>query len=433
MNISGLSKYQKIILWAGGGLLFSLLFFLLRPYVTPGFLWRYILVDEGIIYALAFYLLISFCWLRRSFFNRRNFLRISVLTSSVLASFTLLELTVRKLSPTPMFLPILPTIPNVREVRGEVPLRGISSYSRHTTNEWGLRGDPVPLEWEKTFTILAIGGSTTHCYYLDDKKTWPHLLQEHLKAEKGSVWVGNAGFDGHSTRGHLLVMDSIVKKVKPDGLVFLVGINDLALSLDEKARGGYYDRMRYSPRKWEHPLDRLRTFHLARLWKQIVFKEVIVNSEVFHSDLGLTESEPELFTELPEKLEDILPSLEEFRSNVKQLIKGGRDLGCQMMFMFMTQPMLSDDSERWAKIVGQSFFIRQGNLKISAVTYWRMLGLFNKALIECCAELDVPCYDLSMAVPHEEEYFYDFVHFTEAGASLVARRAAEQVLTHFKF
>jgi hypothetical protein len=39
------------------------------------------------------------------------------------------------------------------------------------------------------------------------------------------------------------------------------------------------------------------------------------------------------------------PSWGEFRSNVKQLIKSGKDLGCRMMFM------LSDDSDRWARIV----------------------------------------------------------------------------------
>ena len=330
-----------------------------------------------------------------------------------------------------MFLPLLPTIPNVREVRGQVPLRGVSSYSRHSTNEWGLRGDPIPLNWKQSFTILAIGGSTTHCFYLDDKKTWPHLLQEHLNADGKKVWVGNAGFDGHSTRGHLTVVKAIVKKVKPNALIFLVGINDLALSLDKKARGGYYDSMRYTPQKLQHPLDRLRTFHLARQWKQVIFDEVAVNGGVFHNNMVQTVLAPEEFTPLPEDLREILPSLDEYKINVGTLIKNCSELGCQVMFM--TQPMLFDDSERWENIVGQNFFIRQGGLRLSAATYWRMLSLFNKTLIKCCAELDVPCYDLSMSIPHDEEYFYDPVHFTEAGAMLVAKFTAEEVLRQFKF
>lgn len=430
VNICELSKTRKISLWIGGGGIFLILFMLLRPYVSPQFLHPYILDNKGVIYALCIYLLASICWVKRGIFRRRNLLRMSILLCSILLSFAFLELTVRKLSPTPMFLPLLPTIPNVREVRGKIPLRGISSYSRHSTNEWGLRGDPIPLNWAQTFTILTIGGSTTHCLYLDDKKTWPHLLQEHLKTERKSLWVGNAGFDGHSTRGHLTVMDAIVKKVRPSALIFLVGINDLALSLDEKAKSGYYDNMRVTPQKWEHPWDRLRTFHLARQWKQVIFDEVAVGG-VFHSNGNHTVATPEEFTPLPEDLRQMLPSLEKFKTNIGTLIKNGRELGCQILFM--TQPMLFDDSERWENIVGQTFFIRQGGLKISAATYWRMLSFFNQSLVKCCAELDIPCYDLSNSIPHDEEYFYDPVHFTEAGATLVAKCTAEQVLRHFRF
>ena len=68
--------------------------------------------------------------------------------------------------------------------------------------------------------------------YLDDSKTWPHLVQEDLRKGCPGAWVGNAGLDGHSSHGHVLLMDKVITKIHPDILIFLVGLNDLALSVE---------------------------------------------------------------------------------------------------------------------------------------------------------------------------------------------------------
>jgi hypothetical protein len=55
---------------------------------------------------------------------------------------------------------------------------GIEGNSYFVTNSIGFRADELPKESCKQ--IIAIGGSTTECYYLDQSETWTDLLQQGL-------------------------------------------------------------------------------------------------------------------------------------------------------------------------------------------------------------------------------------------------------------
>ena len=101
----------------------------------------------------------------------------------------------------------------------------------HSRNSIGLRGQEPPLTFDRHLTIVAVGGSTTECYYLSDGKTWPHLLSQHLSQHFSSVWLNNnAGMDGHSTFGHTVLAKNYLSAVRPKVALFLVGVNDVARS-----------------------------------------------------------------------------------------------------------------------------------------------------------------------------------------------------------
>ena len=72
-------------------------------------------------------------------------------------------------------------------------LKGASEQSSLTINAQGMRGDPLPDD--QRIQLLAIGGSTTICTYLDDADAWPFLVQQLLESELGvgSVWVATWG------------------------------------------------------------------------------------------------------------------------------------------------------------------------------------------------------------------------------------------------
>lgn len=133
--------------------------------------------------------------------------RFSLLGTSFIVAFVLAgligELAFRWIRPLPPFRTSIPLRPNSR-MELHTDLRGVATQGIHTTNSWGFRGDAPPKDWNKYYTIIAVGGSTTQCFYLDDEKTWPRLLEKYLTSSTlSNFWIGNGGTDGQTTRAHL--------------------------------------------------------------------------------------------------------------------------------------------------------------------------------------------------------------------------------------
>jgi lysophospholipase L1-like esterase len=391
------------------------------PFWCPEFLFSYLLTWIGFIPATLFYVALVYCCEHpEKVFRRKNAYRLGAFTFVMSFGLVVLELTVRRVSPPPPFLPRLQTLPNRFQHMSDINLRGLSSERMLTTNAWGLRGDAVPGEWDKFETILAIGGSTTHCYYLDDSKTWPAQFQKILRLKRPNVWVGNTGVDGHSTRGHLVTMKYIVKSVRPSALIYLTGMNDLYLSFEKSKRDApVYQFTAFEPEWWEH----FRLLQIARLWKVILIDGVPTSRHSKHFNYDPKVNPDAVYDAAPEDLSLWLVTLQEYRANLESLISQGRELGCRMVFM--TQPLLFGDAEKWDQMMGKEFWSGEQKFIISGATYWKLLQAYNQELIEVCKENKIPCLDLASKIPHSEEYFYDIVHLTEYGALKVAEYAAD--------
>ena len=289
----------------------------------------------------------------------------------------------------------------------------------HTTNKWGFRGDEPPADWDHFLTIVTIGGSTTQCFYLDDRKTWPHLLQERLKGKYSKVWVGNAGLDGHSSRAHLIMMKRAIPKIKPDAVIFLVGINDLLISLSEDEKG---HRSQFENTEWTYKFwTSSRLLQVLHTWKLILFDHVHVVTRTRHRvfvPTPLTEKE----VPLPADLREALPFLDAYRRNIEEIIRLGKAMNIRTVFL--TQPMRFEDTPYWRGIEAQFYWTKSQKGKRSAATLWRLLLVYNKELLEICKREKVDCFDLASVVPHRDAYFYDTTHFTERGAELVAQKVS---------
>ncbi len=83
-------------------------------------------------------------------------------------------------------------------------------------------------------TIIAVGGSTTHSRYISEGNTWIDLLGEKLKKSFPKLWINNAGSDGQTTYGHLILMEDIIVKLRPKMVLFLVGANDQRFEASQK-------------------------------------------------------------------------------------------------------------------------------------------------------------------------------------------------------
>ncbi len=290
----------------------------------------------------------------------------------------------------------------------------MSPIISHTTNSMGFRGEEPPEDWETWFTIVTIGGSTTHCFCVDDQRTWSHLLQENLRMNESETWVGNAGFSGHSTRAHIVLRKEVIPNVKPDMVVLLVGTNDVVYStkLDPDGVGIGTEK----PSLGHRLIYSSRLLQLLNIWIKGSFGEMHLLTEEVPPYIRIPLDGPEM--EVPDDIRDLCTSLDEYHSNIMEIIRLGRISEVQVVFM--TQPSLWEDSDYWHGIQESYYWDVSEDSKLSAATVWRILDVFNSELISICASEGIPCLDLASQVPHSPEYFYDGMHLNEAGSIIVA-------------
>lgn len=326
---------------------------------------------------------------------------------------------------------------------------GISGVSHFVVDAEGLRGDELGPEHD--VRLLAVGGSTTQCLYLDQDEAWPQRVQQLLQERLGPghrVWVGNAGKAGRRTRDHVLQVRHLLDQI-PDVrvVVLLVGANDVMRRLADGARYRPVDPLepaaarRLLPSAFDrHPQDFAllppsRTALWALAGRGIEVARALgqrqrvedVRGEVYRLRRRQREEAAPYLDELP----DLGAALGEYQRNLEAIVGLARDHGARSLLM--TQPTayheaLPEEQRRllwmgWTDAPADA----TGRRYYSVEALARGFSRFNATLLALCERLDVACVDLAAGVPKDTRALYDDMHFNEAGAETVARSLLEPV------
>lgn len=241
--------------------------------------------------------------------------------------------------------PIVGGYPHIRQ---SIELNGRPS-AIYTTNSLGLRGDEPPARASGRHTIMAVGGSTTHCWFLADEDTWPARLQTGLRSAGADVWVGNGGVEGHSTNAHLSFVREVVAELRPETVVFLVGINDLLISLEKRSSGGVHS----AELDWERHLGVAHS-RLLQVLAAVLRRVGQPAAEVVYRPWS--EDRPLATPARPSSLTArAWIGLGRYRANLRELARETRALGARPVFL--TQPMLYDDTPFWRGREAHNFLI----------------------------------------------------------------------------
>ncbi|MBW2289941.1 MAG: SGNH/GDSL hydrolase family protein, partial [Deltaproteobacteria bacterium] len=248
--------------------------------------------------------------------------------------------------------------PNLRRVLHPDPsiLHGITGPSRLTINSFGVRGGPFAPE--QRYRILAVGGSTTICSYLDDTETWTAVVEQRLNERlgAGAIWVGNVGRPGHKTQQHMLQVDRLLGKHREiDAILLLIGINDMTsrLALQLRADAGEAPQPPPSPAILERQAfsifpgwDERSTWYLrtaiGRWWTIHLKSQLNAKADPEQDERGLFAAalrrNRQEASEFRRQLPDLSEALADYTRNVNKIIDSADDAGVRVVFL--TQPTI---------------------------------------------------------------------------------------------
>jgi lysophospholipase L1-like esterase len=292
-------------------------------------------------------------------------------------------------------------------------ISGLDDVIVHSKNRLGFRGDNPPQNFGDYLTIISVGGSTTECFYLSDNKTWPDVLGRELKKDFKKIWINNAGLDGCSSFGNLMLLKDYINKIKPKIVLFLVGSNDVWLE-DSKT---YDDRIIKHPSSTvEKVLQNSEIYNLglnlSRYWKAKKMK-------IGHSHVDLTKVE---HIDIPE--EQIISLTVLHKSRYIKSYEERLSLLMEICNKNSIMPVLITQPALLGKGVDVSTGVNLETVKIdkglNGKEYWRLLELYNDTTRKAATRHRTWLIDLAEEMPKNSRYFYDNHHFTNAGAQKVA-------------
>ena len=322
-----------------------------------------------------------------------------------------------------------PWLPMHRVSEASDAMPGIKGRIELSVNKYGLRGPDVDLE-EIDHKVLCIGGSSTECLYVTDKKSWPWLLQTKLNETlPETVFVGNAGRSGHFTLQHESLLENYRYVDRFDWVVFLTGINDMGRLM----RNDYEAQLQaLADQTLEHKYAYKSSPYYDRLMINVILSlgKVKTNHSQVHQDpegawynkfrdIRRKALEANTLTELPP---DLNRMLDFYAENLVRLIKLCRKKGLKMLFI--TQPTLynahmsqAEKALLWEH-VDSTHAYREDVLE-------QMMDRYNARLMEVCRRHDVPCLDLAAMLPKDVTAFYDDCHLNISGCERFAEILAD--------
>ena len=323
---------------------------------------------------------------------------------------------------------------------------GFERRARIEINADGERGDAVPRADGGLYRILVAGGSPVECALLDQPTSWPGVLQrlletpEHLRALGASVvHVGNIGLSGVASQSLNVILGKVLPRYRRlDLIVIMVGGNDVS---DWLAKGAPPSVQRHAvptrdifschpegPFSWKP--RQLAVVQLLKGLRQRWLRPV-KRHEASGRWVGRARTMRARAQEVRTAVADPSPMLRLFEEEFSELIRRAKRHAARVVVV--RQPWFERDYT--AEDLAHVWHGAAGNPQREEVrTYYsvdvlcRLMALVSERAAEVADALGVEHLDVMPILEPSLETFYDFVHFTPAGATLVAEAVASAIL-----
>lgn len=355
----------------------------------------------------------------------------AVVVIACLVGLLMVELCLRAFNPVEMRVKgdKIVLYPNARQILDGSAWPKFDRTIVQTRNVLGLRGENPPSDFDHSLSIIAMGGSTTECYYLSDGKSWPERLGLHLRSAMAHVWVNNAGMDGQTTFGHQKLLEQHVAGLKPKVITIMAGINDKALAAaslyDGNVRpnagppGGFKDRMVWTLSRHSE----LFALGLAATRSFRATKGGVGHGNIDFAASSHTDVSPEAEAAILAAHQPFLPA---YRQRLEQLVATARESGIEPILITQTamwgegrDPTTGQIIDQWT--TGSERLADGTVVAVNARVSWHVVEAYNDVMRQVGHDAGVHVADLAHLLPKNTLYFYDWMHMSNAGADTVAR------------
>jgi len=302
---------------------------------------------------------------------------------------------------------------------------GLDKSIIHTKNSLGFRGPELPKDFRNYTSMIAVGGSTTECFYLRDSMCWTNLLSKHLEKRIKNVWINNAGYQGHSTYGNFILINNYIKYLKPRYVLIMEGINEINRSDIQKDESLEVKSVRTTKWGWlkrnSHVVNAILNIKRYIMADRLGVTDGYFNpSEMKHLDLSNSSIDSALIKQLP--------LVNAYTQRLKRIVD--TCLTNNIQPILITQPMLYGEGKDCQTQVNLA------TVKISegynGLMMWRILEQYNNSTRAIAKDKSIYLVDLALKMPRCSKYFYDICHFTNEGSVKVSEILNENLETYLQ-
>jgi hypothetical protein len=318
---------------------------------------------------------------------------------------------------------------------------------RFEINSEGERGDEPPRDPEGTYRILVAGGSAAECYFLDQPSTWPEVMKRELSTPERLAAIGARRIHVGSIGKSLVsaeTIDQVFARVLPryrklDVLILMVGASNVANWLGKGAPPRIEEKPAVPPQVFDvHPEGtfewrpgKMALAELARRLRSRFIRPV----EVRHgagARLGKAREMRRNATKILTEIPDPAVMVDHFERRFRDML---RAVGKRVpRIVIVRQPWFRKDGYT-ADELATFWHGAAGNPYAGPVTTYysyeivsRLVDLVDRRVAQVADDLGIQHVDLMPRLEPSLRTFYDFWHFTPAGAAVVGKAVAESVL-----
>lgn len=325
-------------------------------------------------------------------------------------------------------------LPNLKYVFYPDPqiFHGIHGTSYLEINSLGLRANTN--EVDNAINILVLGGSAAECLYLDQKETWPALIEKYLnESSNKKINVFNGGRSGLTSQHHLIQIQKLLERNEWIDLILVMeGLNDLQYAISFESDFQKKDlQSLYEEAFWLSPYKEITPFYR----NTYLFKYISKVKKALFSPKLAQDPEGKIYlkwranrvnaVEIVVKKPNLDSSLYQYEIANQKMIEIVKSKNKKILFV--AQPMAWDsvmNSELgklcWYGWIGKSQYENTGRY-YSFATLRQMLNEYDNLLRETCEKNNVGFIELNNQLEKDTTTYYDDCHFNESGARKVAQ------------